>query len=156
MSRRAVIAVVAVSTAVVAVCITVVVLIAVLHDPAPGTATAGAASPGVFDRPFRPTTASASPTRTASPTRPTGQVMDVSPQADAAYLGSLSDLGLLKPGDDREAVIRVGRLVCAYISAGQGDVHDAAIVVQQSGGATPSQATGIVAAAVDAYCPQYG
>ncbi|OMQ16384.1 hypothetical protein A7K94_0202880 [Modestobacter sp. VKM Ac-2676] len=82
--------------------------------------------------------------------------MDVSPEADDRYLTTLSSAGLLNPGGDERKVIEVGRLVCALLATGQGDVYEAAVLVHQSGEGTAREAGAIVGAAVGAYCPQYG
>ena len=121
----------------------------------PPTAAATSTSASLENRPTETPTASTS-TATRTLPRPGEQVMDISPAADARYLRTLSAAGLLDPGDDEDEVIEVGRLVCAYISTGQGDVDDAGVMVLQSGLVTASQAGTIVGAAVAAYCPQYG
>lgn len=128
----------ALALAVVAICATIVVV--VLNRESSVVAAASAPSP--------------TPTPT-SPSLPSGQVMDVSPQADIRYLSALSDAGLVGPADDEEQAIEVGRLVCAYLATGQGDLVDAAVVVHESGQATKTEAGPIVRAAVDAYCRQY-
>ena len=102
--------------------------------------------------------AAAAPSTTTAPTSsalPTGQVMDVSPRADVRYLSALSDAGLVGRADDEAQVVRVGRLVCAYLATGQGDLVDAAVVVHESGQATKTESGIIVRAAVDSYCRQY-
>ncbi|PWW23511.1 uncharacterized protein DUF732 [Geodermatophilus normandii] len=157
LSRRTAVVVTALAMAVFAsaVAVTLVVLRGEDTVAAPPP-TAAATSTGAPDgsRPAEPSTATTTATR-ALP-RPGEQVMDVSPEADARYLGTLSAAGLLAPGDDEDEVIEVGRLVCAYVSTGQGDVDDAGVMVLSSGLVTASDAGTIVGAAVGAYCPQYG
>ncbi|WP_175551553.1 DUF732 domain-containing protein [Geodermatophilus amargosae] len=139
-----------------AVAVTLVVL--GRDDPVAAPPPTAAATSTSAPHDSLPTESSSATTSTATRTlpRPGEQVMDVNPEADARYLGTLSDAGLITPGTDEQAVIEVGRLVCAYISTGQGDLADAGVMVLQSGEATATQAGTIVGAAVAAYCPQYG
>jgi hypothetical protein len=158
LTRRTAVVVTAVAVAVIVVAVCVTVLLLALHgdDPAPTAAAPPTTSPAE-DRPTSRPTATTQPTlSTRTPPQPGDQVMDVSPEADAGYLATLSAAGLLTPGTDEQEVIEVGRLGCAFLATGQGDVYDAAVVVYQSGQATASEAGTIVGAAVGAYCPQYG
>ncbi|MGY1728108.1 DUF732 domain-containing protein [Geodermatophilus sp. SYSU D01062] len=158
MTRRTAVVVTALAAAVFAAAVAVTLVLLRMDDPAPApSATAPASTTADEDGSSE---SSSAPTRTTATTRttprPGEQVMDVSPEADARYLATLSAAGLLTPGTDEQQVIEVGRLVCAFISTGQGDVDDAGVLVHQSGEATPGEAGTIVGAAVSAYCPQYG
>jgi hypothetical protein len=146
----------AVAVAAVAICVTVLALTFPGGAPAPTTAAAPTTTPA-DDRPTsRPTATTHATLSTMTPPQPGDQVMDVSPQADVRYLTTLSTAGLLTPGADEQQIIEVGRLVCAYLATSQGDIYDAALLVNQSGQAAGSEAGTIVGAAVGAYCPQYG
>ena len=152
LTRRMAVVVTAVAVAVFAVAVLGTLLV-LRSDPAPApTAAPSTSAP--------PTTATAPAPTTAlsarTPAQPGDQVMDVSPEADARYLSTLTAAGLITPTTDDSEVIEVGRLVCAYIASGQGDVREAAVTVLQSGETTANEAGTIVGAAVGAYCPQFG
>lgn len=119
--------------------------IAMAQADAPAPSTEPAVAPG----PPLPATTGTVAQKMTTPPPPPGAAVD----PDTIYLEMLSDAGVKAPTNEK--AIANGHLICQRLDQGNTVQAVVAEVARINPSLDPARSTGVVYAAIDAYCPQY-